>query len=86
MSDQAQTCAYCERPALYLCDFPLVRDGIADGRTCDRPLCEEHVHHVGRFFFDGKTRGTDTIDRCPGHVHVPDDFPRSPGPSGGRAA
>jgi hypothetical protein len=32
----------CGAAGGFLCDFP-----VADGRTCDRPLCERHAHLIG---------------------------------------
>lgn len=74
MSD---TCHYCDRPALYLCDFVLrcsVIEGTAE--TCDRPLCEAHRKQIGQRFVCGTIEGAgaDTVDLCPGHAMFPDGF------------
>ena len=34
----------CAAPSDNLCDFPVGKNG----RTCDRPLCEDHSHEVGQ--------------------------------------
>lgn len=33
-------CAYCGKPAVFLCDFPKGK------KTCDRPMCKGHAHEV----------------------------------------
>lgn len=37
------TCADCLDMGLLLCDFP-----VGDGKTCDRPMCEQHSHEIGQ--------------------------------------
>lgn len=34
-------CAVCLDAGYYLCDFP-----VGSGKTCDRPLCDDHRHGV----------------------------------------
>ena len=34
----SQKCAYCDRPARWLCDFE------GDGLACCLPMCAEHSH------------------------------------------
>ena len=41
--DLGPHCADCAGPAINLCDYP-----IGGGLTCDRSICEEHSHTVGR--------------------------------------
>jgi hypothetical protein len=61
------SCHYCDRPAIYLCDF--IADARAGARqTCDRPLCEAHRVPRGVTFASGKGGWQDTIDVCPGHA------------------
>lgn len=55
-----QRCYYCGEPASLLCDGLLDRIRFArksGSKTCDRPLCTEHAHHIG---------GED-LDFCRGH-------------------
>lgn len=44
----------CGRPALKLCDFPVVRKGLQ--KTCDAKLCDVHTTAIG-----------DDRDACPAH-------------------
>ena len=53
-----QRCVVCgTQYDMKLCDFPLRRD--KTGKTCDRPVCGTHAHHVE----------PDT-DLCPTHARV----------------
>ncbi len=36
-------CAECAAPSDILCDYP-----VGDGKTCDRSLCRDHAHSIGR--------------------------------------
>ena len=45
-------CAVCSGMSQYLCDWPM------GGRTCSKPLCEEHRHVVGK------------RDYCPEHFKL----------------
>lgn len=45
-------CAFCGRPAGYLCDHPVGRD-----KTCDKAICEKCKVVVGK-----------DLDYCPDHV------------------
>lgn len=60
-------CAYCDRPAKYLCDHRLGPD-----QTCDRPLCELHRVNLaqGLACTRGKAGGCRpfSFDRCPDHA------------------
>ena len=73
MASAPRKCAYCHRQARHLCDYPI--DSVT-GKTCDKPLCEEHRVQVGSSFLCRRGRGKgchfDTIDRCPGHAGMPD--------------
>lgn len=43
-------CAVCNRPAPYLCDYPVtiqLGDGAVGRTTCDKPLCGEHAKGIG---------------------------------------
>jgi hypothetical protein len=44
-------CCVCSKPSTVLCDWK-----IGGGKTCDRPICEDHAEHVG-----------DDKDLCPEH-------------------
>lgn len=48
-------CAYCRRPHTALCDY----QPEADGRTCDKKLCEQHRARQGPDF-----------DYCPDHARL----------------
>jgi len=39
--DLGDHCADCSALGEFLCDFP-----VGDGKTCDRPICEEHAHEI----------------------------------------
>lgn len=39
--DLGKHCTECAAPSDNLCDYP-----VGDGKTCDRPLCEDHSHEV----------------------------------------
>lgn len=39
--DLGPHCTECASPSEVLCDYP-----VGDGKTCDRPLCGDHSHHV----------------------------------------
>lgn len=39
--DLGPHCTECLAPSEVLCDYP-----VGDGKTCDRPLCDEHCHGV----------------------------------------
>ena len=39
--DLGAHCTECLAPSDNLCDYP-----VGEGRTCDRPLCDEHSHEV----------------------------------------
>lgn len=58
-----EECAYCHRPAEYLCDMPLKgKDGffLPGPVTCDKPLCEHHRFNDGVIiFFCGKHSGVE---------------------------
>jgi hypothetical protein len=56
-------CAYCRAPHAKLCDHVL-----PNGRTCDKPLCLTHAHHVAP-----------DLDYCPAHkvFHLPSPIARS---------
>lgn len=86
MTEPPSTCAYCDRPAEYFCDY--ITDPRTD-RTCDKPLCEEHRTRVGGGMIcgRGKRGGCQpfTIDYCPGHAGMPDHPPFQP-VGGGKAA
>jgi len=43
--------SHCPTPAIKDCDWPL-----PDGKTCDRPICNDHADHVG-----------EDKDWCPAH-------------------
>jgi hypothetical protein len=69
------TCAYCDRPMVFMCDFATVfppRKGVPT-RTCDRPMCQ--YHRVLRGSYIACTRGglgrntseRGTVDYCPHH-------------------
>jgi hypothetical protein len=49
--DLGPHCYGCSAPSDVLCDYP-----VGDGKTCDRAMCREHAHHVGR-----------DVDYCPDH-------------------
>jgi hypothetical protein len=36
-------CYICGKPATKLCDYP-----ISDTETCDKPMCQEHAHNIGK--------------------------------------
>ena len=40
---ELEICSDCQYPADNLCDYP-----VGDGKTCDRLMCEDHSHHIGR--------------------------------------
>lgn len=40
--DLGEHCADCSDLGTLLCDYP-----VGDGKTCDRPMCEEHAHEIG---------------------------------------
>ncbi len=54
-------CSACRELGDLLCDFP-----VADGKTCDKPLCRRCAVSVGP-----------DLDHCPGH-HQEDALPRNP--------
>lgn len=35
-------CADCSAIGDFLCDYP-----VGDGKTCDRPICDDHSHEIG---------------------------------------
>lgn len=81
------TCYYCDKEATALCDFMyLNREGLLseDNRTCDRPMCEDHVAESSNMFFDGDAENTfvDSCDYCPSHAgmggHEPPFSPIGP--------
>lgn len=39
--DLGAHCADCAGVGDYLCDYP-----VGDGKTCDRPMCEDHSHET----------------------------------------
>jgi hypothetical protein len=39
---QNARCSRCRAPGILLCDFP-----VADGKTCDKPMCPKHAVEVG---------------------------------------
>lgn len=49
---EKRKCAFCGKPADYLCDYP-----IGDGKTCDKPICKKCKTIVG-----------DNLDYCPTHA------------------
>lgn len=40
--DLGDPCRECGAVADFLCDFP-----VGEGKTCDRPICEEHAAEIG---------------------------------------
>ena len=40
--DFGEHCTDCGAPADNLCDYP-----VGNGKTCDRPICDEHSKQVG---------------------------------------
>lgn len=40
-----QKCYVCGKPATVLCDAP--KGDNLFGKSCDRPMCREHAHHIG---------------------------------------
>jgi hypothetical protein len=40
--DLGAHCADCSAVGDFLCDFP-----VGDGKTCDRPICEDHSKEIG---------------------------------------
>ena len=40
--DLGEHCADCSALGEFLCDFP-----VGEGKTCDRPICEQHAHEIG---------------------------------------
>ena len=49
---EIRKCAFCGRPADYLCDYP-----VSEGKTCDKPICKKCKTIVGIDF-----------DYCPTHA------------------
>lgn len=67
------TCAWCDKPGAFLCDFRLGGGAEAEGPTCDNPMCEDHRHVVaaGRVkIASGKGKGCHpfSVDHCPFHA------------------
>jgi len=79
-----QKCFYCDAAAEYLCDRPLKTDGLFNGESCNRPLCESHRHQQCIAFFCGSAKwaGVDSVDYCPAHHFNQEDDPPG-GPKGG---
>lgn len=45
---EAAKCRWCGRPSTKLCDYPLSSRGeLADGKTCDAPMCDAHARNAG---------------------------------------
>lgn len=40
--DLGPHCADCAAVGDLLCDYP-----VGDGKTCDRPMCDDHAHEIG---------------------------------------
>ncbi len=70
LNQVAGQCQWCNKPATKLCDF-VIGKGQA-GRTCDRPLCEDHATNLGNVFYASHEAGheIDTTDYCPVHAHM----------------
>lgn len=56
--DLGQHCADCSGFGDYLCDYP-----VGEGKTCDRPLCDDHASEIAP-----------DIHYCAGHRKMWDDF------------
>lgn len=52
----SNVCYVCKKKAMYACDFQVARI-TPGGITCDRGLCLDHAHKVGR-----------NKDLCPEHI------------------
>lgn len=56
-------CADCSAVADNLCDFP-----VGSGKTCDRPICDDHAHEIGP-----------DLHYCQAHYGMWQDFKNSGG-------
>lgn len=43
LREPPQMCYICGKPATVLCDAP-----VGYGKTCDKPMCREHSHNIGK--------------------------------------
>jgi len=60
-------CAWCNRPATLLCDYPVGRDGV-DLWPCDVPVCRACASQEGTTHLCGPNGCEyDTLDHCPIH-------------------
>ena len=72
-----ETCAWCLRPALRLCDWLWIEEDNCidpdDPKTCDKPLCLEHTTEVSGPVFMCSPKGVtvNSTDYCPEHAKYP---------------
>lgn len=51
-------CADCAALGIFLCDYP-----VGEGKTCDRPICEDHANEVAP-----------EVHYCQGHMKLWQEF------------
>lgn len=61
--DLGAHCADCAGFGDFLCDYP-----VGDGKTCDRPMCGEHVNEIAP-----------EVHYCAGHMKLWKEFKASGG-------
>ena len=61
--DLGPHCADCAGFGDFLCDYP-----VGDGKTCDRPLCDDHANEIAP-----------DLHYCAGHMKLWEEFKASGG-------